>query len=111
MGRSRSDLKEFPERVQRAVGHALWGMQEGEIPPSAKVLKGFGGAKVWEISENDSSGTYRVVYTVEFRDFVAVLHAFQKKSKKGIATLQQDMELIRQRLSVAKSLYKAGDEE
>ncbi|MDE3046648.1 MAG: type II toxin-antitoxin system RelE/ParE family toxin [Verrucomicrobiota bacterium] len=110
IGRSRSDLKEFPDRVQRAVGHALWGVQMSEIPPSAKLLKGFGNAKVWEIRENDSSGTYRVVYTVEFRDFVAVLHAFQKKSKSGIATPQQEMDLVKQRLANAKALYQKGVE-
>jgi len=65
MGRTRSDLKEFPDRVQRAVGHDLWGVQKGEIPPSAKLLRGFGSGKVWELRENDSSGTYRAVYTIE----------------------------------------------
>jgi phage-related protein len=106
MGCSRSDLKEFPDRVQRAVGHALWGVQEGEIPPSAKLLKGFGNAKIWEIRENDVSGTYRVVYTVEFKELVAVLHAFQKKSKSGIATPQNEIELIRRRLTDAKAFYQ-----
>lgn len=112
MGRSRSDLKEFPDRVQRAVGHALWGVQEGENPPSSKVLKGFGSAKVSEIRENDSSGTYRVVYTVEFKEFVAVLHVFQKKSKNGITTPKYEIELIKQRLADAKALHKQfhGDE-
>jgi phage-related protein len=111
MGRSRSDLKEFPDRVQRAVGHALWGVQEGEIPPSSKLLKGFGSAKVWEIRENDSSGTYRVVYTVEFKELIAVLHVFQKKSKNGIATPNYEIELIKQRLTDAKALYKQFHED
>ena len=75
-------------------------------PPSAKNLKGFESAKVWELRENDSGGTYRVVYTVEFRDLVAVLHAFQKKSKSGIATPKNEIELIKQRLANAKALYK-----
>jgi phage-related protein len=106
MGRSRFDLKEFPDRVQRTIGHALWGVQEGEVPPSAKPLKGFGSAKVWELRENDPSGTYRVVYVVEFKGLVAVLHAFQKKSKSGIATPQHEVELIKQRLADARALYK-----
>jgi phage-related protein len=106
MGKSRSDLKEFPTETRGSVGHALWGIQEGEVPPSAKVLKGFGNAKVWELRENDSSGTYRVVYTVEFKDLVAVLHVFQKKSKSGIATPKHEVELIKQRLADAKALYK-----
>ncbi|HSX04373.1 MAG TPA: type II toxin-antitoxin system RelE/ParE family toxin [Rhabdochlamydiaceae bacterium] len=111
MGRSRSDLKEFPDRVQRAVGHALWGVQKGEVPPTSKLLKSFGNAKVWEIRENASSGTYRVVYTVEFKNLVAVLHVFQKKSKSGIATPKYEIELVKQRLADAKALYKQFHEE
>ena len=106
MGQSRSDLKEFPDRVQRAIGHALWGVQEGEVPSSSKLLQGFRNAKVWEIRENDSSGTYRVVYTVEFKDLVAVLHVFQKKSKSGIAIPKHEIELIKQRLADAKALLR-----
>lgn len=111
MGRSRSDLKKIPDRVQRAVGHALWGVQEGETPPSAKLLKGVGNGKVWELRENDSSGTYRVVYTVELKESVFVLHAFQKKSKSGIATPKNEIELIKQRLLDVKALYGQFHEE
>ncbi len=106
IGRSKSDLKEFPDRVQRAVGHTLWGVQKGETPPNTKPLKGFGSAKVREVVENDSNGTYRVVYTVEFRNYVAVLHAFQKKSKSGIATPLQEIELVKKRLVEAKAYIK-----
>ena len=106
IGRSKADLKQFPERVQRSVGFALWGVQEGETPPSSKVLKGFGNAKVREIIENDSNATFRVVYTVEFKEYIAVLHAFQKKSKSGIATAQQEIELVKKRLAEAKELLK-----
>jgi phage-related protein len=106
IGRSRLDLREFPDRVQRATGHALWGVQMGETPSSAKLLRGFGNAKIWEIRENDSSGTYRIVYTVEFKELVAVLHVFQKKSKSGIATPKYEMDLIKRRLELAQSLYK-----
>jgi phage-related protein len=106
IGRSKTNLKTFPERVQRSVGFALWGVQRGEIPPSSKVLKGFGNAKVREIIENDSKGTFRVVYTVEFKEYVAVLHAFQKKSKSGIATPNQEIELVKKRLAEAKEFLK-----
>lgn len=106
IGRSKNNLKTFPERVQRSVGFALWGVQRGEIPPSSKVLKGFGNAKVREIIENDSKGTFRVVYTVEFKEYVAVLHAFQKKSKSGIATPNQEIELVKKRLAEAKKFLK-----
>ena len=111
IGRSRSDLKEFPDRVQRAMGHALWGVQEGEIPPSARLFTGFGNARVWELRENDSSGTYRVVYTVEFRNLVAVLHAFQKKAKSGAATPKYEIEMIKQRLADAKAVCKQFHED
>jgi len=106
IGRSKADLKEFPERVQRSVGFALWGVQGGQMPPSSKILKGFGNAKVREIIENDSNGTFRVVYTVEFKEYIAVLHAFQKKSKSGIATPQQEIELVKKRLAEAKEFLK-----
>jgi phage-related protein len=106
IGCSKADLKEFPERVQRSVGFALKSVQEGIDPPSSKILKGFGNAKVREIMENDSSGTYRVVYTVEFRDYIAVLHAFQKKSKSGIATPQQEIDMVKKRLAEAKDFSR-----
>lgn len=78
----------------------------GDQADSVKVLKGFGGAGVLEVIENDSGGTYRAVYTVRFVEAVFVLHCFQKKSKSGIATPQADMELIRSRLKIAESLAK-----
>ena len=69
-------------------------------------LKGFGGAGVLEIVEDDASGTYRAVYTVKFAQVVFVLHCFQKKSKSGIATPKVDMDIIRTRLKVAEALAK-----
>lgn len=59
-----------------------------------------------EIKENDRSGTFRVVYTVEIKNFIFVLHAFQKKSKSGIATTKQDIDLIKQRLKEAWAISK-----
>jgi len=106
IGRSKADLKEFPERVQRSLGFALKSVQEGETPLSSKALKNFGSAKVRELKENDSNGTYRIVYTVEFREYIAVLHAFQKKAKSGIATPQQEIELVKKRLAEAKELFR-----
>lgn len=108
MGRTRADLKEFPDRVRRAVGHGLHGVQTGIIPAHAKIFKGVGNAKVWELRENDPSGTYRALYTIEFKDCVVVLHVFQKKSKTGIATPKLEIEMIMQRLKDARDLYKSG---
>ena len=72
----------------------------------AKALKGFGGAGVLEVVEDDVGGTYRAVYTVKFEEAVFVLHCFQKKSKRGIATPKADMDLVRARLKVAEARAK-----
>jgi phage-related protein len=69
------------------------------------VLKGFGGAGVLELVEDHRGDTYRAVYTVRFATRIYVLHAFQKKSKRGIATPQKDIALIRARLNWAEQLY------
>jgi phage-related protein len=106
VGSSRSDLKEFPELLRRAVGYALHLVQMNLRPERTKVLSGFGNAKVLEIRENDGSGTYRAVYTLEFQGFVFILHVFQKKSKTGIATPKQDIALIKKRLKDASELHK-----
>lgn len=77
----------------------------------AKTLSGLGSAKIIELRETDRSGTYRVVYTVEMVDFIFVLHSFQKKSKKGISTPKQELDLVKSRLKEAKSLFKQLKEE
>ena len=97
----------FPGPVRRAMGHALFSAQEGKLHPHAKVLSGMGNAGIQEIRENDGSGTYRVIYTIEMKECVFVLHAFQKKSKSGIATPKQELELLNARLKEAKALYKS----
>ena len=102
MGSSRKDLKSFPGQVRRDIGQALYTAQQGETDPAAKPLKGFGGARVMEIVDRHDRNTYRAVYTAQFAGRIYVLHAFQKKSKKGITTPQKDIELIRQRLAAAE---------
>ena len=101
VGTSLDDLREFPEEVRLAFGYGLYLAQSGDKHPNAKPLKGFGGASVIEIAERFDTATYRVVYTVQLKHGVYVLHAFQKKSTRGIATSQRDIELIRQRLRLA----------
>jgi phage-related protein len=98
VGPTRKELKELPRPVQRAVDLALYAAQIGETPPDAKVLKGFGGAGVLELIEDHRGDTYRAVYTVRFATTIYVLHVFQKKSKRGIATPKKEIELIRDRL-------------
>lgn len=87
-------------------GFALSLAQAGDRHDAAKVLKGFGGAGVLEVVEDDANGTYRAVYTVKFPEAVFVLHCFQKKSKRGIATPRDDMEVISARLKVAEAYVK-----
>lgn len=106
IGSSLRDLKSFPSEVRSEVGYALYAAQNGEMDPSAKPMKGFGGASVMEIVAPFFGDTWRAIYTVRFQDVVYVLHAFQKKSKSGIATPQKDIELIRQRLAAAERDYK-----
>jgi phage-related protein len=78
----------------------------GETDPAAKPLKGFGGASVMEIIDRHDTNTYRAVYTVQFADVIYVLHAFQKKSTRGIATPQKELDLIRRRLAEAQRLQR-----
>lgn len=106
MGSSRVDLKTFPDDVQAHIGYALYAAQCGEEYATVKALKGFGGRSVLEIVAPHESDTYRAVYTVRFKDAIYVLHAFQKKSKRGIATPKPDMDLIRRRLADATRLHE-----
>jgi phage-related protein len=98
---TRDALREFPPEVRTKLGFGVYLAQIGLKHESAKPLHGFD-VPVWEIRADDRSGTYRVVYVVQLRNAVYALHAFQKKSKAGIATPRRDLELIRQRLKLAK---------
>ena len=106
IGSSHRDLMRLPTDVRRFFGYALSLAQAGDQHDSAKVLHGFGSAGVLEVVEDDAGGTYRAVYTVKFKEAVFVLHCFQKKSKRGIATPREDMNIIRARLRVAEALAK-----
>jgi phage-related protein len=99
-------LKTFPRALQRQIGQAFYAAQCREEYPSVKALKGFGGRSVLEIVAPYQGDTFRAVYTVRFHDAIYVLHAFQKKSKKGIATPQKEIELIRQPLAAAEQDHR-----
>lgn len=88
------------------MDYALYQAQIGQKAPSAKPLSGFGSAGILEIVEDHQTDTYRAVYTVKFPKLIYVLLAFQKKSKKGIATPKSDVDLVKQRLKVAEDDYK-----
>jgi len=106
VGRSKEDLRRFPEEVRRRVGGALWDAQLGRKASYAKPLRGFGGAGVLEVVDDFDGNTYRAVYTVRFSRAVYVLHAFQKKSKRGSAVPKPDLDLIGQRLARAQEDYE-----
>ena len=104
VGSSRADLKKFPAAVQDQVGFALYQAQAGLKHRDAKPLKGLG-ANILEVVSRQEGNTYRTVYTVRFKAAIYVLHAFQKKSKRGIATPKQELDLVKQRLKAAQRHY------
>jgi phage-related protein len=108
MGSSRRDLRRFPESVRRVMGYALYVAQVGGTHPNAKALRGFGGGGVLEVVEDQRGEAYRAVYAVQLPGAVYVLHAFQKKSKKGARTPKKEMDLVRARLTQAERLHGAA---
>ena len=87
------------------MGYALYLAQMGGKAANVKPLTGFKGASVLEIRDDYLSDTYRAIYTVKFHEVIYVLHAFQKKSKKGIETPKNEINLIEQRLRKAREHY------
>ncbi len=85
--------------MQKDLGVALFVVQLGGTPQSAKPWKGLGSG-IYELVEDHRGDTFRAVYAAQVGDAVHVLHAFQKKSKSGIATPRPDVELIEKRLKV-----------
>jgi phage-related protein len=106
IGSSKKDLLGMPDEVQSEFGHTLYLVQEGDKPDNVKPLKGFGGASVLEVVETHEGNAYRAVYTVRFEEAVYVLHCFQKKSKSGIATPKQDIDLVKARLKEAEQEHE-----
>lgn len=103
---SRRDFMEFPDEVKSEMGYALFLAQCGGRYRKAKTFKGSGDAGVVEIVDDHRGDTYRTVYTVRFASAIYVLHAFQKKSKSGIATPRTDIRLVEQRLAEAQRLHE-----
>lgn len=108
LGNARKHLKGFPEGAQKLLGDELQLIQFGGMPKDAKPFKGVGSG-VLELALRYASDAYRVVVAVQLGTRIYVLHAFQKKSKKGIATPQRDVDLIKQRYAEAQEL--AGEHE
>ncbi len=106
VGSSRRDLRGFPVPVRRDVGQALYAAQWGEEYPSVKALQGFSSRSVLEIVAPYGGDTYRAVYTVRFEGAIYMLHAFQKKSKRGVSTPRKEIDLIKHRLAAAEQDYR-----
>ena len=101
VGSSKADLKRFPNPVQDRMGFAIYQAQAGLRHRDAKPLKGFGSA-VLEVVARYDGDTFRAVYTVRFETAVYVLHAFQKKAKRGAATPKPELDMVRRRLRAAE---------
>jgi phage-related protein len=106
VGSSKKDLMAMPDEVKSAFGFALYLAQQGKKHQNAKPLKGFSGAGVLEVVEDYLGDTFRAVYTVKIAEVIYVLHCFQKKSKRGIETPKQEIDLIRDRLKMAQDHAK-----
>src|SRR5260370_14213193 len=102
---SRSNVKSFPAGVRDDIGYALYAAQLGERSVKAKPLHGLGG-QVMEIAAHDASGTYRTIYTVSIGASIYAIHAFQKKSKTGLATPTPEMAFIRLRINQLRTKEK-----
>jgi phage-related protein len=102
IGSSKKDLSGFPNAVKQDIGHALFVAQQGSHAPSVKTLHGFAGGSIVEIVEDHDGDTYRCVYTTRLKRSIYVLHAFQKKSKRGRQTPKHEIDLVRARLREAE---------
>lgn len=107
VGSAKRDLLAMPDEVQDVFGYAIDLAQAGTKHPDAKPLSGFGSAGVLEVVEDHRGDAFRAVYTVRFEGWVYVLHCFQKKSRSGIKTPREDMDLIETRLKAARIDYEA----
>jgi phage-related protein len=106
VGSCRKDLLEFPQPVRRTIGYALHIAEIGGKHPDTKTLKGHRGAGVLEVIEDYDGDTFRLVYTVRLKERVYALHAFQKKSKRGISTPKKELDLIERRLREAEEIHR-----
>lgn len=110
MGDSLKQIKAMPEEVQKTIGWQLQQAQVGDTPGLAKPFKGVGSG-VFEIRKSYETDTYRTIYAVQIGESIYVLHAFQKKAKKGIATPKKDVDLIKKRYKEAVQLERQKQEE
>lgn len=103
MGNAKRNLQAFPKGAQKLIGDELQLIQFGGMPRDARPFKGVGSG-VFEIALRYEGDAYRTVFAVQLGERIYVRHAFQKKSKKGIATPKPDVDLIKQRYKEAKEM-------
>lgn len=106
VGSSQKDIRSFSEDVRSEVGYAIYLAQRGQKAVNAVPMVGFGGANVLEVIIDDDGNTYRAIYTVRFAEAIYVLHAFQKKSKRGISTPKKELDMVKDRLKRAEMHYR-----
>ena len=106
LGNSKKSIQEFPEGAQKLLGDELQLIQFGRMPKDAKPFKGVGSGVI-ELALRYASDAYRVVVAVQIGRRIYVLHAFQKKSPRGVRTARTDIELIARRLRIAQQDYEA----
>ena len=98
---ARKDFTDFPAKAQQRTLDALTAVADGATPDIAKPLTGLGSG-VWELAIKERGDAYRVVYALQIDDDIWVVHAFQKKSKSGIATPKVEIDLVRERIKRLK---------
>ena len=91
--------------AQVEMARALTILAEGQMPEIAKPLTGFGSG-VMELALKHRGDAFRVVYALQIDDDIWVVHAFQKKSKFGIETPKQEIDLIHERLKRLREMLK-----
>jgi phage-related protein len=99
------DFQKLPEAVRDDAADALTEIAEGNTPDVAKPMTGLG-AGVWELVIKERGDAFRVIYALQLDDDIWVVHAFQKKSKSGIATPKQEIDLVRERIKRLKEALR-----
>jgi len=100
---SKHDLSTLPREVKGSFGFRLYELQQGKTPLDIKPLPQFGSG-VYELRESFDRNAYQMMYVVNLRKALYVLHAFMKKSKSGIGLPKPDADLIAVRLRRAREL-------
>ncbi len=92
------------------MGHALYLVQTGQTPPAVKPMRGVEPG-VFEVVDDYDTNTYRAVYTVKVGTSLYVLHAFMKKSTRGMRTPKKEIDLIKRRLRRAQEMAQEEEKE